>query len=160
MHQVEKRRMEEGMMNKKLAAPCGLYCGICGVYVAHRDNNSKLKEKLAGVYDVTVEQVQCDGCLSNILFAYCETCSIRDCTIKKGIEGCYQCDDFPCKFIKHFPTVAGRPMMLRAIPAWRELGTERWMEEEERRYQCPHCGHKLIRGAKRCRNCNNQVDID
>jgi hypothetical protein len=26
-----------------LVAPCGLYCGVCAVYIGHRDNNQKLK---------------------------------------------------------------------------------------------------------------------
>ena len=46
--------------------------------------------------------------------------------------------------------------MLRSIPARRELGTERWMEEEEKRYHCPQCGNALFRGAKRCRGCGKQ----
>jgi len=30
-------------MNAELLAPCGLYCGVCGIYMASRDNNQKLK---------------------------------------------------------------------------------------------------------------------
>ena len=26
-------------MNTELLAPCGLYCGVCGVYMASRENN-------------------------------------------------------------------------------------------------------------------------
>jgi len=33
-----------------LVAPCGLYCGVCGVYYATRDNNRKFLEKLVNVY--------------------------------------------------------------------------------------------------------------
>jgi len=40
----------------KLVAPCGMYCGVCGVYTANRDNNQKLKDKLANAYGVTPEQ--------------------------------------------------------------------------------------------------------
>jgi len=133
---------------KKLAAPCGLYCGVCGVYIAHRDNNIKFKERLTTVYGVSVDDINCEGCLSDELFVYCETCPIRSCAIEKGIEGCHQCNDFPCKFIEDFPIPVGKKVILRAIPTWRELGTERWMEEEEKRYHCPYCGYKLFRGAK------------
>ena len=149
------------MDNKdRLAAPCGLYCGVCGVYIAHVDNNTKFKERLATVYGVSADQVRCEGCLSDDLFAYCQTCPIRSCTIEKGIEGCHRCDDFPCAFIEGFPLPVGKKVILRAIPAWRELGTERWMEEEERRYHCPRCGYTLFRGAKRCRSCGEPVDVD
>ena len=64
-------------MKRELLAPCGLYCGVCGVYMADRDGNQKLKEKLAGAYGVTPEQIACEGCLSEKRFVYCETCGIR-----------------------------------------------------------------------------------
>jgi len=149
------------MENKKeLAAPCGLYCGVCGIWVAYRDNNTKFKERLTTVYGVSVDDIKCEGCLSDELFGYCQTCSIRSCTFKKGIEGCHQCNDFPCKFIENFPLPVGKKVILRAIPTWRELGTERWMEEEGKRYHCPYCDYKLFRGAKKCRNCQKTVDVD
>ena len=149
------------MENKKnLAAPCGLYCGVCSVYIAHRDDNVKFKEKLTAVYGVGVDDIRCEGCLSDNPFVYCKVCSIKSCTREKGLEGCHQCNDFPCKAIEDFPIPVGKKVMLRAIPAWRQLGTDRWMEEEERRYHCPHCGYKLFRGAKRCRGCKEAVDLD
>ena len=85
------------MENKtELAAPCGMYCGVCGVHIADRDNNIKFKERLTTVYDVPVSEVKCKGCLSDELFTFCLTCPIRACVIEKGIEGCHQCNDFPC----------------------------------------------------------------
>ncbi len=145
---------------KKLAAPCGLYCGVCAVFIADRDRNIKFKERLTDVYGVTTDEIKCEGCLSDNLFLYCRTCPIRSCTIDKGIEGCHQCADFPCQFIDNFPLPVGKKVMLRAIPTWRELGTERWMEEEEKRYHCPHCGYMVFRGAKKCRNCQSPLDLD
>jgi predicted RNA-binding Zn-ribbon protein involved in translation (DUF1610 family) len=50
--------------------------------------------------------------------------------------------------------------MLRAIPSWRELGTEKWVEEEEKRYKCPNCGTLLFHGVKKCKKCNCLVDLD
>ena len=145
---------------RELAAPCGLYCGVCGVYVAHKDDNLKFKERLTTVYNLGVEDIRCKGCLSDEPFVYCRTCSIRECVLGKGLEGCHQCDEFPCKSIDDFPLPVGKKVILRAIPTWRELGTERWMEEEERRYHCPHCSYKLFRGAKKCRSCGQPVDAD
>jgi hypothetical protein len=70
---------------------------------------------------------------------FCESCPISLYAAEKHIEGCHQCNDFP------FPV--GRKVILRAISTWRTLGTDRWMEEEEKRYYCPHCGYKLFRGG-------------
>lgn len=149
------------MQNRaKLAAPCGLYCGVCGVYIAHRDNNAKFKERLTTVYNVAVDEIKCQGCLSDELFGFCRTCPIRSCALQKGIDGCHQCPDFPCQFIDNFPLPVGKKVILRAIPTWRELGTERFMDEEEKRYHCPHCGYILFRGARRCRQCRHPVDVD
>ena len=143
-----------------LLAPCGLYCGVCGVYIAHRDNNMKFKEKLTGVYGVGIDQLKCEGCLSDTVFTYCRVCPIKNCVMEKGIEGCHQCHDFPCIHIDNFPLPQGKKVILRSVPARRELGTEQWVEKEERRYRCPHCGNTLFRGAKRCRECKNEVELD
>ena len=91
---------------------------------------------------------------------YCRVCPIKSCAEEKGYEGCYQCDDFPCSFIEDFPQPVGKKVMMRAIPQWREMGTEKWVAAEEARYQCPQCGLKLFRGAKRCRECKTPVDLD
>ena len=42
----ENHHLEEAK-NRSLLAPCGLYCGVCGVYIATRDKNDKFVEILA-----------------------------------------------------------------------------------------------------------------
>ncbi len=152
-------------VKKELLAPCGLYCGAYRVYIAHKDDNLKFKQELLPAFKAwgakNVDDIACTGCLSEgILFPFCRTCSIKECIKDKGIEGCRQCDDFPCDIITNWPSSGGKKVMLRAIPAWRELGTEKWVEEEEKRYQCPECGNQLFRGAKICINCSVTVDLD
>jgi len=143
-----------------LLAPCGLYCGVCAIYMADRDDNIKFKERLSPVYGVPPEELHCKGCLSKDVFGYCAVCPIRSCVSEKSLEGCFQCEDFPCKFIDEFPLPVGKKVILRAVPEWKELGTERWVEAELERYHCPKCGYALFRGAKRCRNCKAEVDVD
>jgi len=143
-----------------LLAPCGLYCGVCAIYMAHRDNNVKFKERLSPVYGVSVEDLHCRGCLSDDVFKYCRVCPIKRCTVEKGLEGCHRCEEFPCGLIDDFPLPVGRKVILRAIPERRELGTKRWVEAELERYRCPECGYPLFRGAGRCRNCRAEVGVD
>jgi hypothetical protein len=135
-------------INPDFVSPCGLYCGVCAIYIAHRDNNQKFKEKLVGLYkgsvpgkgtlpnseNLTAEDIQCQGCLSENLFMHCKQCEIRDCTMKKGYAGCHQCDEFPCP--------------------------EKWIKDEEARYFCPECGHKVFRGVVKCNQCKAKLDLD
>lgn len=152
-------------INTSLLAPCGLYCGVCRVYIAHRDNNLKFKQELLPIYKAygakNVDDIACTGCLSDgIKFPFCRTCSIKECIKDKEIEGCRQCDEFPCKIITNWPSPGGKKVILWSIPTWREIGTEKWVEEVEKRYQCPECGTQLFRGATRCNNCKILVDLD
>jgi hypothetical protein len=151
-------------VKEELLAPCGLYCGVCAIYIAHKTNNVRFKQALFPVYKAfakSIEDISCTGCLSDgIIFPVCRVCAIKKCTQDKGIKGCYQCDEFPCKYINNFPIPVGKKVILRSIPAWRELGTEKWVEQEEERYRCPECGNKLFRGAKKCNNCKIAVNLD
>ena len=109
-------------VNPALVAPCGLYCGVCAIYMADRDNNLKFKERLVDVYkgnilgkgklkgseNLSVEDIKCKGCLSDDVFMYCERCEIKNCTREKGYTGCHQCDEFPCQYIENFPMTVGK----------------------------------------------------
>lgn len=161
-------------INPDFIAPCGLYCGVCPIYIAHRDNNRKLKERLLNLYkggvpgkgtlpnseSLTIEDIKCRGCKSDEQFMHCRQCEIRKCTTEKGYIGCHQCDEFPCQYIEDFPMTVGKKVILRAIPYWREVGTEKWIENEEARYICPECGNKVFRGAARCNRCKTEFDLD
>jgi hypothetical protein len=155
-------------INPDYIAPCGLYCGVCGILYATRENNLKFKEILVGFYsdklpegeNLSVEDIHCKGCLSSEPFYFCKECAIKDCVTKKGYTGCHECADFPCTLIEEFPIPLGKKVILRAIPYWREVGAEKWIIDEEARYICPECGHKLFRGAKRCNKCKIPVDLD
>ena len=155
-------------VNPDLLAPCGLYCGVCGVFYATRDENPAFLEKLLGFYRERIpgmervgkEDLRCHGCLSDTVSIFCRACPVKNCTREKGYQGCHQCDEFPCRFIAEFPIPVGKKVILRAIPHWREHGTERWVTDEEARYLCPRCGHKLFRGARRCNQCKAAVDVD
>jgi len=148
----------------ELLAPCGLYCGVCAVYIAHRDNNQKFKEVLTKVYKPFikgVEDIKCTGCLSDgEVFPVCRSCPIKKCVQEKNINGCYECEEFPCRYIENFPLEEGKKVIMRTIPTWREQGTEKFVELEEKRYHCPECGNPLFRGAKHCNKCGISVNVD
>ena len=147
---------------------------VCAIYIAHRDNNIKLKEGLLKLYkggtagkgalpnggSLTGEDIRCRGCLSDDRFMHCHQCEIKKCTEEKGYAGCHQCSDFPCQYIDDFPMAVGKKVILRAVPYRREFGDEKWVRDEEARYVCPECGNKVFRGAMKCNQCKAQLDLD
>ena len=161
-------------INPNFISPCGLYCGVCAIYIAHREANQKFKERLVNVYkgnvpdkgtlpnsdELSIEDINCCGCLSDEQFLHCRQCEIRDCTKQKGYTGCHQCAEFPCQHIEDFPMTVGKKVILRAIPYWREVGTEKWIQDEEARYICPECGNKVFRGVVRCNQCKANLNLD
>ena len=161
-------------INKDFVAPCGLYCGVCAIHIAYRDGNEKFKERLLGLYQgkvpgkgvlpnsekMTIDDIRCNGCLSDDVFMHCKQCEIRTCTQEKGYSGCHECNEFPCEHIENFPMAVGKKVILRAIPYWRKHGTEKWVADEEARYICPECGNKVFRGAVRCNQCKAALDLD
>jgi hypothetical protein len=161
-------------INPDFISPCGLYCGVCAIYMAHRDNNQKFKESLARLYKggvpgkgtlpnsetISTEDIRCRGCLSDDLFMHCNQCEIRDCTQQKGYTGCHQCDEFPCRHIDNFPMTVGKKVILRAVPYIRKYGIEKWIQDEEARYYCPECGNKVFRGVVKCNQCKAKLDLD
>jgi hypothetical protein len=145
------------MLNRETLSPCGLYCGVCGIYLATLNNDEGLRAKLARAYGMPPEDLVCRGCRSDTVISFCRVCGIKECADGKGIEGCAQCDAFPCDKVEAFPVAEGKAHILTAVPRWRELGTEEWVAGEERRYTCRSCGNRLFRGARKCRSCGAMV---
>ena len=79
-------------IENEFLAHCGLYCGVCGVYYATRDNNDKFlerlltmyQEKIPGLEGVSIEDLKCEGCLSDRVSLFCRSCAIKSCTLEKG----------------------------------------------------------------------------
>jgi len=160
---------EQEFSNKELMAPCGLYCGTCGVYIATRDNNDKFKQVLGNLYGTKPEDTECYGCMQpdppRKLYSYCSFCHIRKCVQSKGYYSCHQCSDWPCDLINNFLLETGKQVMKRTIPIWREKvaefgdekGSIEWARSECLRYHCSSCGKPLFRGAQKCRYCKKSL---
>jgi len=159
---------EQEIRDKALMAPCGLYCGACGVYIAGRDKNEKFRSVMANLYKTKPEETKCLGCMhpdASRIYSACTSCNIRDCVKSKGYYSCHQCEEWPCRMIRDFPLATGSRVMKRTIPIWRakvaasgyEEGSVEWARAECQRYHCSSCGKPLFRGAQRCRACKKPV---
>ena len=160
---------EEEIQNRELMAPCGLYCGACGIYIATRDENEKFKAVMGRVYGTKPEETECCGCMQpeppKKRYGYCQQCKIRSCVKSKDYYSCHQCDEWPCDQIENFGYATGVRVAKRAIPLWRaevakhgdEKGSVEWARAECERYHCPSCGEPLFRGSQNCRVCKQDV---
>jgi hypothetical protein len=160
---------EEEIQNRDLMAPCGLYCGACGIYIATRDGNEKFKAIMGNLYGTRPEETACLGCMQTDppkqLYSWCSACKIRACVKSKGYYSCHQCEEWPCNEIENFPLATGLRVIKRAVVQWREKvaaygdeqGSIEWARTECERYHCSACGNPLFRGAQRCRACKQDV---
>lgn len=160
---------EEEFADQRLMAPCGLYCGTCGVYLATRDGNTKFRDILARLYRSRPEETACRGCMQEeadaCIYGYCRRCKIRECVRARGLYSCHACPEHPCLRLRLFPLSTGRRVIRRALPRWRarvaelgdEAGSVAWARGECERYHCPACGAPLFRGAIRCHGCGHEV---
>ena len=105
-------------MAKKYIAMCGLDCASCAAFIATKNNDNKLREKTAKEWTkryvtsrnrppVKPEDINCHGCLSkDTVYFYCHSCEVRNCSLKKKLKNCQDCDEYRCaKLIelqKHF----------------------------------------------------------
>ena len=70
--------MEYRQREHPLFSACGLNCGLCPRY------------QMAGAS-------KCPGCSGEDFLTKHPTCGVLSCTQRRGIEYCYQCNEFPCK---------------------------------------------------------------
>ena len=107
------------MEEKDLIAYCGLYCGECFGYKGKiadlaRDLRKELRQakfertadfmSTISFFEVFKNYQQCYDVLGQLVRLRCKKsckggggppfCKMRTCCQKKGIEGCWQCDDF------------------------------------------------------------------
>lgn len=74
--------MEYQQREYPLFSACGLNCGLCPRY--QMDGASK-----------------CPGCSGKDFLTKHPACGVLSCTQRRGVEYCYQCEEYPCKKYDH-----------------------------------------------------------
>jgi len=91
----------------RLTAPCGLDCFNCVFYLAQESREARaVLERNSRLNGLPVDMMLCRGCRDQAGLielhrfvssrAEDEPCPAFECTQKKGLDFCCQCDDFPC----------------------------------------------------------------
>jgi hypothetical protein len=100
-----------------LAAPCGLYCGIC-------------------YYNVVTEVCHGCGCECRecTAMAHADACAVyRCCARERQLRSCAECVDFPCTRLIQFchdPIWRTHLPILENLRRIRTIGVEAWLDEQ------------------------------
>jgi len=130
------------ILDSKLIAPCGIYCGAC--YMFLRDKK------------------RCKGCRIDSIDKpkYCDKCKIAHCEmLSKTSNGfCYECEKFPCQRLKQldkrYRTKYSTSLIQNQITI-KEKGTKTFLNQEAEIRTCPKCGSVVSIHWKGCFKCNN-----
>jgi hypothetical protein len=125
----------------ELIAPCGIDCRLC------RRMFSK-------------EKRTCPGCRGEDTYKArgCVECRIKNC--EKLVSGkftyCYECDEYPCATLAHLDKryrtrYATSP--LENLQSIQLNGIGLFIEAENKKWTCPHCGSMLCMHDPLCRSC-------
>lgn len=156
---------------------CGLYCGACSIMIAYKTGE---KDPLASYWtepvlkstvqnrgiEVTAHeelQLKCHGCKTDDRFINCRDCKIRACARGKNIEHCNLCEKYPCEF---FHATLLNEKLQQLLPHLKEIpgnletitlcGTELWLADQKKKFQCPECGTAFSWYAVRCSRCGHE----
>jgi len=112
----------------KLVGACGIYCGSCDVYVAHRTDDLEKKAKIAEDIskqfgkEIKPEQIICDGCNGEDSLCWGKNCLVRVCVKEKGVTACFECNEYPCKKLKELGWAK-----LNELEEMKRLGISQWL---------------------------------
>jgi len=138
------------MSEKSLAAPCGMYCGACRSYLLLKKNLLKESGRKSG----------CEGC--RIRNKNC-TFIKKDCSLirKNEIDFCYECDNFPCSNLKKVEdryTQRYNVSFVNNLRKLKEIGLEKWLQEQKLLYKCPDCGGEICIHDAECFDCGYEFN--
>jgi len=135
--------MQVGKLLPELIAPCGMNCGICVAYFGYTMTGKKRKHA-------------CNGCRTRkSRCAFIKQQCGKLATNK--IEYCFECEIFPCDFLKvlnsRYRAKYGMSMIenLRQIQA---EGIHQFLKNEQERWKCPTCRGVICVHDKKCYACN------
>ncbi|MBU7014901.1 MAG: DUF3795 domain-containing protein [Theionarchaea archaeon] len=135
------------MSNLENVTYCGLYCGLCSArgripHQAHALQKSMEEEG----YPVWGKEIPDFEAFWSFLGRMCDPqkvcsgcrqgggppfCSIRICCSKNGLDVCVSCKEYPCHRIRGL--AKGYPTLLADGLRIKEIGIEKWIEEQETR---------------------------
>ncbi|MCF8043329.1 MAG: DUF3795 domain-containing protein [Desulfarculaceae bacterium] len=151
--------------HEKLVGICGLYCGDCPYYLAGRLGDEEQLAALSRKTGLPIEDIQCDGCLSERVFRDCRECKhgFRTCAAQRLVTWCFQCGEFPCNRLREFSKehvvngICHHQQVIEDLEYLRGKGTKDWVAAQEHRSDCPACGRPGYWFSTECTACGAKI---
>ena len=150
--------------DKQFVAVCGLFCPACTVFIATTEDTERLKV-LARITDLPIDDIRCYGCGSDKRNPYSEHCKMMKCAATKGINFCFECDEYPCEDLKLFQAALPHRIELwESLERIKEAGYKKWFAEMVDFYSCHQCNTINSAYDIVCRKCgaspgNSYIDL-
>lgn len=125
---------------------CGLYCGAC--------------PNLLGTQAGT-EQNVCLGCKSDTNPEWCLNCELKICAREKGLDFCYQCDEYPCNNLTTFKEDPQYPYHQEVYDYMKVIAKEgkgAWLEKMKIRWSCSDCDEAVSWWDQSCPKCREKLN--
>lgn len=125
---------------------CGLNCAQCDMYQASH-GNEKLRDEIVEWFrkerDGTVkpEQIKCEGCRGPLKSHWSSDCKMMLCAKNRGLEFCFQCNDFPCQMLNEFSSggISHHKRTVENLKKMKEIGIGLWIAEQKKKGQPQFC---------------------
>lgn len=131
---------------KWLISVCGLNCIKCDMYQAAHGDKKLQKEivewfKTKRNQTIRPEQIKCKGCRGSLDNHWSSDCKMMLCARKKGMQYCFECEEFPCEEVNKFASdgVPHHKKTVENAKRMKEIGIEAWIKEQERGGQYEFC---------------------
>ena len=98
------------------AAPCGLYCGVCGDYTNDVCHGCRC---------------DCGKCIGQ---GHEDGCDIAKCVNSRKLESCADCKELPCSRLTQFtfdPIWRTHSPCIENLRRRKKIGTDAWLKEQE-----------------------------
>ncbi|MBN2653039.1 MAG: DUF3795 domain-containing protein [Spirochaetales bacterium] len=126
------------------ASYCGVNCNVCYAFLKKKKN--------------------CLGCKNGDdgKPEHCRACKIKECAISKGLEYCFDCEEYPCTVLKRlnksYLMRYGEDLMgnLRQI---KDVGVKKFLENERVRWECHECKGVVSVHSRICSECGKDWKV-
>lgn len=91
---------------------------------------------------------------------YCERCKMANCTRKKGIKYCFECNTFPCARLKSLDKryrTKYRMSMIENLQNIKENGIRKFVKSEQKRWKCKKCKGIVSVHRDKCMVCDSAL---